>query len=310
MRRILLGLSTLLLLAVGGLAVFDHLEPERSAAYAAQLERQRAHLERKTLAIPGFDIAYLEGGSGEPLVLVHGFGADKDNFTRVAGHLTAQYRVIIPDLPGFGESGRSADAGYRIAEQAQRLDQMLAALGIARAHFGGSSMGGWIIAAYAAQFPDKAQSLWLLAPGGVSTAQPSPMLQAYAATGASPLVVERAEDFPRVLELAMADPPFLPYSMKKVLGERAARDHALHSAIFRQLHDESQPLQDIALLVSAPSLIVWGAQDQVLDVSGAAILDAALPDSQLIIMADIGHLPMLEAPRRAAQDYLAFRRSL
>ncbi|SFF53705.1 Pimeloyl-ACP methyl ester carboxylesterase [Fontimonas thermophila] len=310
MRRFIWGVLGLVVLAVAGLAVFDRIAPERSAALAADLERHAAHLQRKTVSIPGFDIVYLEGGSGEPLVLVHGFGADKDNFTRVAAHLTAHYRVIIPDLPGFGESSKPADVTYRIEDQAERLDQILGALGVSQAHFGGSSMGGWIIAAYAARFPDKAQSLWLLAPGGVSSAKPSPMLQTFAQTGKSPLVIDKPEDFAHLLDMAMADPPFLPYGVKKVLAERAVRDHALHSAIFLQLHGQSQPLQEIAPQVRAPSLIVWGAEDQVLDVSGAQILHDALPGSRLIIMPGIGHLPMLEAPRQTARDYLAFRKAL
>ncbi|MFP5306992.1 MAG: alpha/beta fold hydrolase [Gammaproteobacteria bacterium] len=310
MRRLLLLLLAVVVVLAAGLFVFDRVAPARSAALAAQLERDRAGLERKTTRIAGFDIVYLEGGSGEPLVLVHGFGADKDNFTRVAAQLTAHYRVIVPDLPGFGESSKPADASYRIGEQAQRLDQILAALGVQRAHFGGSSMGGWIIAAYAAQFPDKAQSLWLLAPGGVSNATPSPMLKAFSETGKSPLVIDKVENFEQVLDLVMADPPFLPYSVKKVLAERAVRNHALHSRIFLQLHNESQALQEIAPQVQAPSLIVWGEDDRVLDISGARILDQLLPRSQLIVMPGIGHLPMLEAPRRVAADYLAFRAAL
>lgn len=310
MRRLLLVVLAVVVLLLAGLTVFDRVAPERSAALAADLERRGAHLERKTATIPGFDIVYLEGGSGEPLVLVHGFGADKDNFTRVAAQLTSHYRVIVPDLPGFGESSKPTDVTYRIEEQAQRLDQILSALNVPKAHFGGSSMGGWIIAAYAAQFPDKAQSLWLLAPGGVSNATPSPMLKAFAETGKSPLVIDKAENFQQVLDLVMADPPFLPYGIKKVLGERAARNYALHSAIFGQLHDESTALQEIAPRVQTPSLIVWGAQDQVLDISGAQILDAALPESKLIVMPNIGHLPMLEAPKQTAQDYLAFRTQL
>lgn len=310
MRRLLLPLALILLLVLAGLTAFDVLLPQRSAALGAGLERSLSQLKRKTLSVPGFEVAYLEGGSGEPLVLVHGFGADKDNFTRAARSLTPHYRVIIPDLPGFGESSKPAGTTYRIEDQVQRLNQIMSALGLQRAHFGGSSMGGWIIAGYAAQFPDKTASLWLLAPGGVTSAKPSPMLAAYTATGVSPLVARTPGDFVRVLDLVMADPPFLPYSMKKNLGERAATDHALHSAIFVQLHDLSEPLQQIAMRVHTPSLIVWGAEDRVLDVSGAQILKDILPDTELIVMPGIGHLPMLESPGQSARDYLAFRTRL
>src|SRR6478735_3598161 len=97
------------------LAGCDALGPSMTQT-ARGIERWRADLERKEIVLSdGTRIAYLEGGGGEPLVLVHGFGADKDNFTRVARWLTPHYRVIVPDLVGFGESAHRADVDYHYA---------------------------------------------------------------------------------------------------------------------------------------------------------------------------------------------------
>ncbi|MDD3763309.1 MAG: alpha/beta hydrolase [Nevskiales bacterium] len=310
MRRLLSVVFVLLLLVGGGLTAFDRLAPHESAALGADLERGLSQLQRYELDIDGFHIVYLEGGSGDPLVLVHGFGADKDNFTRAARSLTSHYRVIIPDLPGFGESSKPTNVRYRIQDQVERLDQIMQALGLSDAHFGGSSMGGWIVAAYAAQYPAKTDSLWLLDPGGVTNAKPSPMIEAYEQTGESPLLAKTPEDFDKVLALVMEAPPLLPYGMRRTLGERAAADHDLHAAIFKQLIDDSVPLQDIAPRITAPTLIVWGDKDRVLDISGGRILEQLIPGSRLLVMPGIGHLPMLEAPKQAAADYLAFRNQL
>src|SRR5262249_61814458 len=87
------------------------------------------------------EIAYLEGGSGEPLILVHGFGATKDNFTRVAAYLTPHYRVLIPDLPGFGDSSKSETASYSITQQVQWLHAFATALGVGGVHLGGAVAG-------------------------------------------------------------------------------------------------------------------------------------------------------------------------
>jgi pimeloyl-ACP methyl ester carboxylesterase len=309
MRRLLSVALVLTLLVGGGFTAFDHLAPQESAQLAAELEHALSKLERKTVMVDGLEIVYLEGGSGEPLVLVHGFGADKDNFTRVARGLTAHYRVIIPDLPGFGESSRPLASSFHIPEQSEHVHRFVATLGIDSAHFGGSSMGGWIIADYAARYPQQALSLWLLAPGGVSSADPSPMQKTYAVTGVSPLIAQSPDDFARIINLVMADPPYMPYSIKRVLGERAARDAKLHTEIFEQIAKD-EPLEKIATRITAPSLIVWGEKDQVLDVSGAHILHQVLKGSQLIVMPDVGHLPMLERPKQAAADYLSFRASL
>ena len=95
----------------------------KDSAYA--MERSRAGLVRKEITLAdGTHIAYLEGGSGAPLVLVHGFGADKDNFTRIARYLVPHYRVIVPDLVGFGESSHRADVDYHYAAQAQRAARL------------------------------------------------------------------------------------------------------------------------------------------------------------------------------------------
>lgn len=307
LRRILLTLVVLIVLSIGALAAYDYYAPEESAAFAVGLERQRSGLVRKTAAVDGFEIVYLEGGSGEPLVLVHGFGADKDNFTRVAGLLTPHYRVIIPDMPGFGESSKPADVTYTIDEQALRLDQFLAAIGIDGAHLGGSSMGGWTALQYAALFPQKTRSLWLLAPAGVESAKLSEVREIYAKTGKMPLIIERPEDYPALMAMVMNHPPFLPHGIKTVLAERAYSNRELLKKIMAGLHGVSTPSEQLATQVKAPTLIVWGERDRTLDVSGAGILQKLIPGSELIVMPDIGHLPMLEAPKQSASDYLRFR---
>src|ERR1700741_552414 len=104
--RVLAGVVLLL----AGLTAFDYLAPYTAARWGLALEQGRSGLHEARATIPGFEMPYLEGGSGEPLLLIHGFGADKNNFTRVARHLTPQFRVIAPDLPGFGAATRSDTA--------------------------------------------------------------------------------------------------------------------------------------------------------------------------------------------------------
>src|SRR5882724_5640851 len=121
-------------IAIGALATvgFVYLAPERATRWAIDAERKRAGLARKQIDLPGgLHYVYLEGGQGEPLLLLHGFGADKDNFTRVARFLTPHYRVIAPDHIGFGESAHPQDADYAPIAQAERVRELARALGIA-----------------------------------------------------------------------------------------------------------------------------------------------------------------------------------
>ncbi|MFA9218707.1 MAG: alpha/beta fold hydrolase, partial [Sphingomonadaceae bacterium] len=169
----LLAVALLLLLA---LMAYERLAPLAAAQQGLRLERWRSGLRLGQVQIPGFDLPYLEGGHGAPLVLIHGFAGDKDNFTRVARFLTPHYRVICPDLPGFGDSTRRTDASYSIAEQVERLRALLDQLAPGRVHLGGNSMGGFIAAQFAATYPERVASLWLLDAAGTEAAQSSDIL--------------------------------------------------------------------------------------------------------------------------------------
>ena len=280
------------------------------ARLALRLERSRSGLSTQQRTIDGVDYAYLEGGKGETLVLIHGIGADKDNFTRTARWLTAHFHVIVPDLPGFGESTRLPEsAGYTPQQQMQRLRGFVRSFTDLPVHLGGSSMGGWISLEYAACHPEEVASLWLLAPGGVGGAANSEMLELYEQTGRSVLFVDRAEDYGQILDIVFARRPYLPKMLRQMLGERAAVDHELHQAAFKAIHGSAR-LEDRVAGLATPARIVWGEQDRVLDVSGAAILHGLLPNSELKLLHGVGHLPMAERPRLAASDYLKFQTRL
>src|SRR5471030_326875 len=186
----------------------------KNSAYA--MERSHAGVVRKEIALPdGTHIAYLEGGTGAPLVLVHGFGADKDNFTRISRWLVPHYRVIAPDLVGFGESSHLPDADYHYAAQAARLYEFVQALGLARVDIGGNSMGGAIAMSYAAQHPKEVGSLWLIDAAGIPEAPPSELARIIQSGGPNPLMVETREDYPRMLAFALVDKPWIPRSEER-----------------------------------------------------------------------------------------------
>jgi abhydrolase domain-containing protein 6 len=93
-------------------------------------ERSKAGLVQISIDIGEWHIEYLEGGQGDVLMVLHGFGGDKDNWTRLARFLTPYFRVIAPDLPGFGESSRHFKAIYTYAAQVDRMHRFKGALGI------------------------------------------------------------------------------------------------------------------------------------------------------------------------------------
>lgn len=302
----LLSLGAALLMA---LVLFDRLAPMAAARVGLALERLRSGLRLRRAGVAGADMPYLEGGKGEPLVLLHGFAGDKDNFTRIARFLTPHYRVICPDLAGFGDAARDPQAGHSIPEQAERLRALLDRIAPGKVHLGGNSMGGFIAAQFAAAWPERVASLWLLDAAGTQASHSSAVLQHYEATGEMPLLVRQEQDYGNLVDACTAERPFLPYSLLTALGRRAAADFALHTAIMRQV-SASPLLQPQPQYAAIPALVVWGEQDKILHPSGAAAFAGLFPRSRTVMMPGVGHLPMLEEPRRTAQDYLDFRRTL
>src|SRR5262245_34551116 len=132
MKKAFIGL-VLLLAAVAGVL---YASPATLLAAGQLVDRSRAGLSEKSLRVDDLDIRYYEGGpeKAQAVLLVHGFGADKNNWPRFARYLTERYHVIAVDLPGFGESSRPENISYDVGSQAERLFSFTRALGIGRLH--------------------------------------------------------------------------------------------------------------------------------------------------------------------------------
>lgn len=302
-------IAAAVVIAVAAGVGFLYLAPEKLTQMAVDAERKRSGLERREISLPGeLHYVYLEGGHGEPLMLLHGFGANKDNFVYVARFLTPHYRVIIPDHIGFGESSHPQDADYSAGVQAARIRTLARALGITQVHLGGSSMGGHISMMYAALYPEEVKSLWLIDPGGIWSAPKSEMRNLIAQTGENPLMARNEKEFVRIFDFVMSDPPFIPRPVLNVMAQERIRNYELEKRIFRELSADSAEKYISGL--KTPTLIVWGEKDPVISPATADILQKLLPQSEVIIMKGLGHLPMLENPRQSADDYLNFRKKL
>jgi pimeloyl-ACP methyl ester carboxylesterase len=305
MRIIKAVLALIIICILAGIG-FLYLAPEKATKLAIDFERKRSGLTLKEITLPGeLHYVYLEGGQGEPLVLLHGFGADKDNFTRVARFLTPHYRVIIPDHIGFGESSHPQDANYSAGVQATRIRTLAKALGITKLHIGGNSMGGHISMMYAALFPDEVNSLWLLDPGGVWSAPSSGLREIIVKTGENPLIAKSEDEFAKIFAFVMADPPFIPRPMLNIMARERIRNYELEKRIFKEITADSAEKYVTGL--KTPTLIVFGDKDRVINPATAEVLHKLMPRSEVIIMKGLGHLPMIEQPRKSAEDYLKFR---
>ena len=278
-----------------------------------QYERSKSDLDVKSLTLASGDkMVYAENGNvaGEPLLLIHGFGGNKDNFTRIARQLEG-YHLIIPDLLGFGESSKPMSADYRSEAQATRLHELLQAKGLtSNIHVGGNSMGGAISVAYAAKYPSEVKSLWLVDSAGFWSAGIPKSLEG-ATLENNPLLVNNNEDFYNMYEFVMYKPPYLPKSVKAVFAQERIANKALHAKILEQIvTDNVEERAKIIAQYKIPTLVVWGDKDQVIKPETVNVIKEIIPQSQIVMMPEVGHVPMVEALDETANDYKAFRDGL
>lgn len=296
----------ILVIAIALWAVFWLLWPTPLARLFLAAERRGAGLRSRRLQVDGIDWHFLEGGHGEPLVLLHGFNGDAYHFGRVARKLNRDFRLIVPDLPGFGQTEGADGLDFRIEAQAERVLALLDALGIRRFFLGGSSMGGYIACAVARQAPERVRGLWLLAPGGLREAPLSPLFQKLDQGGDNALVVRGRGDFSRLMDYCFVHPPWMPRPLVRELADRAARHAERAERIFESMRFESQPLETLAEGLATPTLIVWGRLDQVLHPDGLDVLAARMPNGKTMALPETGHLPMIERPRETAEAWISF----
>ncbi len=300
----LLWLLAILGLAFAGVYFFA---PAYLVALTIGLLRRWGRLSLQSVVVDGISWPYLEGGpaDGEVVVMVHGFGGDKNNWPLYARYFTKRYRVIAPDLPGFGDNVRDPDLNYGGAAQTERLHAFFTELGLENIHLAGNSMGGFIALNYALSYPEKLKSLTLIDNAGVTSTHKSE-LEIAIDNGENPLVATSLEDFDRLLDFIMHKRTPSPRFMKEALLAVQIRNRDLLDAIFWEIIDEAlhDSLTDRLGEVSTPTLIIWGRHDRLIDVSCAEVMAAAIPDNRVAILEDAGHIPMIEFPHESARHHL------
>ena len=152
--------------------------PSAWANLLIRLWRTQCGLTSHTVTVNGVHWHYLKGGEGPVLLMIHGFGADTGCWLPLASRLGQRFSLVIPDLPGFGESEPPDELEFNIEAQARRLMAFLDELGIHECLVAGNSMGGYLATQLADLDPHRVQGLWLLAPLGVKAVPPGESLEA------------------------------------------------------------------------------------------------------------------------------------
>lgn len=285
-------------------AVLYFLFPETLFRLMIKGQMRSAGLVRKEIQVDDHRIAYLEGGKGETIVLLHGFGACKEHWLPFAARLKG-YRLVIPDVPGFGESSQVKTARYDMESQVRRLDRFVEALQIKKFHLAGQSMSGAIAATYGARYPGKPLSLALMDPAGAPSPRKSEMT-ARMEKGENLLLADDIRGYDELMAMIFVKPPAVPDNFKRIMIADMAARREFNMKILQDWRPERFSLAPVLPLITAPVLIIWGDQDKITDIGGIAFLQKYLKKSDTAVIKDSGHAPTSEKPEETAGAYLDF----
>ncbi|HRC56064.1 MAG TPA: alpha/beta fold hydrolase [Kofleriaceae bacterium] len=243
-----------------------------------------------------------------PLLCVHGFGGDKETWLLLAAALGRERGVIAIDLPGHGRSSLP-DVAVTIAVHAQAALRVMDHLKVPRAIVCGNSMGGGVALRLALDHPERVAALALISSVGSDVHQHA-AVAAWRA-GKNPLIPDEHE-IDEFIDTALDGPTLIPRSVIRYVATTRARA----ARKLRRLFDEfaaghgAEGVPDELERITAPTLVLHGARDKIIDRSTAEALCRRLPRSELHHMPKVGHAPQLEAPRRTAAILRDFLRRL
>jgi len=282
------------------------------AVYAevTDLEASVYGFEQKAADIGEMEMAYYRrpvsaGDAKGAILMLHGYSANKDVWTRFASNINEAYDIIIPDMAGHGDTPFDPKWDYSGPAQVKRLVTLLDALDIDKVHLIGNSMGGFIAAHFALAHPDRVVSATLVDPAGVTSPEPSDMGKLLA-QGRNPFEVDTREDFDEFFAMTMAQPPFFPELVVKAVAQDYIERKPQLQEIFVDFHRRSDMLDDRLQDIRVPVLLMWGTEDRLIHISSVQVWEAGVPDIQVQIWEGIGHMPMMEIPKKSAAVFQGF----
>ena len=248
-------------------------------------------------------VVAVDRGAGNVVVLLHGFPGNAQDWEAVAAALEQEYRVIVPDLLGFGHSDApDAFAGLTITAQADALERLLAERNVTRCVLVGQDYGGPIAVTLAARRPDLVAGLVLSS----CNLFRDPALQA-------PMKLLPVSGIGRAVEAALFSPPSLRYMARNGTrrGERlpavnslseVASIRTIFATILRDLPTHFGAVEDALPMLTVPVLVAWGDRDPFFAVPHARRAAAAIAGARLQLYQGAGHFPHLEVTETYARD--------
>jgi len=276
-------------------------------------QRVAAGLSRGTVEVAGHRWSYAYRDADAPdaptVVMLHGFTGSKENWYPLAAALGGRYRVLIPDLPGWGESERKPGAVYGFTEQAANVEAFIRALSPGKpVVLLGHSMGGGIAAVAAARYPREIAKVGLLDAAGVRFKDNAFGLDVLA--GRNPFAVEDEASLKRYIDIVFHDAkakPWLPWPASTALIRKRRADAGFEQDVLARIgrsEDSLLPGQEAAN-IRQPALLLWCRQDAVIDASALELYAQRIPQARKVLLDGCGHMSLMERPAEVAGAVVA-----
>jgi pimeloyl-ACP methyl ester carboxylesterase len=239
------------------------------------------------------------------IVMLHGFTGSKENWFPVARLLRERYRVIVPDLPGWGESNRIENADYGFLAQSERVARFLDAVSPEEpVVLLGHSMGGGVAALTAARHPERVARVGLVDAAGVRFHDNRFGLDVLA--GKNPFAVYDEASLQRYLDTVFFDDdarPLIPWPADRIYIARRKRDAAFEQRVLDRIGrgDERFLPGDEAARIDQPALLLWCRQDAVIDASALELYAQRMPQARRVLLDGCGHMSIMEKPEAVAR---------
>ncbi len=308
--RILFRGAIAILMLMAAVWAFTEIFPGTASRMIIMVVRASEGLEVKKVKTEFGDVHYLEGGTGPTIVFVHSMYGNKDNWLHMAKYLRDSYRVIMLDMPGYGDNAVLEKGGYSLEEQAKRLVIITKALQLGEFHLAGNALGGQLSAMVAVSNPKKVISLAFIG-GSVGVRYALPGEPEKVLTGMkSHLLVEKREDFQRRLNtLFPTGKANLYRPILKAAENEAVASLRLNIRIWKETVDSVTrvtPVIELAPMIKQRALVLWCVEDKVYNIIRAELLANALVSGKLVKLSGCGTVPMIDKPEITGRLYRQF----
>lgn len=314
LRRTLITMLVLIAWICIGLVVLWNW-PTGFHTVVTAIGRSVSGLRLEHITVDGQTVPFLSGGGQNdplemeraPVLLLHGWGTSKEAMMGQMRWLAPSRRVVAPDLPGFGDNpfppgAKPLDADGYI----QWIEAFRVATNLGRVDVVGESMGGALAAAYAAAYPKSVRRLVLESPAGLLPPKINPFMREVA-DGGNPLDISSDADFDRVLGLCFVNPPPVPAPFRRFLVARAVERRAMLAAMVESIRPFLLDGNASRLAaISAPTLVIFGAQDQITDPSLLQPYVRGIRGAEGLILPEAGHVIFHDAPAATQQALMGF----